>query len=478
MDTFFSFLEKRVNQVNTLLCVGLDPHKNELTDFSAESVKNFCLRIIAATADLAAAYKPNIAFFEALGSDGIAVLRAVIDSIPDNIPVLLDAKRGDVASTAEAYAYAAFNTLKVDAITLNPYMGRDSIEPFIKDARKGVFLLCKTSNPGASDLQDLLVVGSNFKYEQTLYERIATLAQEWNENDNLGLVVGATQITSLERVRAVAQNLWILAPGIGAQGGDLRAALRAGLRADGLGMLIPVSRAIAQADDPAKAARNLRDAINHEREVIANENHMMASQPSLSRQQMQIADSLLIAECIHFGSFTLKSGLKSPIYIDLRRLVHYPALLAQVAKAYIKILKKLTFDHLAALPYAALPIATAISLDGNYSMLYPRKEVKTYGTKALIEGVFTSGQRVVIIDDLITSGGSKFEGIEKLITAGLIVQDVVVLIDRQAGGVDVLAERGYQLHVVLTMPELLNYYEQSGKVSAKQASEVRKFMSK
>jgi uridine monophosphate synthetase len=230
MDTFFSFLEKRVNQVNSLLCVGLDPHKNDLNDFSAESAKIFCLRIIAATADLAAAYKPNIAFFEALGSDGIVALSAVIDAVPDNIPVLLDAKRGDVASTAEAYAYAAFITLKADAITLNPYMGRDSIKPFVKNPRKGVFLLCKTSNPSASDLQDLQVVDSNLYYEQTLYERIAALAQEWNENDNLGLVVGATQITSLERVRAVAPNLWILAPGIGAQGGDLRAALRAGLR--------------------------------------------------------------------------------------------------------------------------------------------------------------------------------------------------------------------------------------------------------
>jgi uridine monophosphate synthetase len=225
-------------------------------------------------------------------------------------------------------------------------------------------------------------------------------------------------------------------------------------------------------------ARSLRDTINLEREVIANENHMVASQPALSRQQMQIADSLFTAECIHFDSFTLKSGLQSPIYIDLRRLVHYPALLSQVAEAYIEILKKLTFDHLAALPYAALPIATAISLRGNYSMLYPRIEVKTYGTKAQIEGVFAPGHRAVIIDDLITSGGSKFEGIEKLTSAGIEVQDVVVLIDRQAGGVDVLAERGYQLHAVLTMPELLNYYEQSGKVSAKQVAEVRKFLSK
>jgi len=476
METFTSFLNKRVTQVDSLLCIGLDPHRRDLADFSADSAKEFCLRLIDATVDLAAAYKPNAAFFEALGPEGVATLESVIAAVPDEIPVLLDAKRGDIASTAEAYAQAVFSALGADAVTLSPYLGRDSIEPFIADPEKGVFLLCKTSNQGASDLQDLLVVETLGAAPLRLYEHIASLAQTWNGNDNLGLVVGATQIESLARVRAAAPDLWFLAPGIGAQGGDLRAALRAGLRVDGLGMLIPVSRAIARANDPAQAARALHDRINRERAAIADEKAIARGKSSLPYNQSKLADSLLAAGCVQFGSFTLKSGLQSPIYIDLRRLVRYPALLVQVAEALFVVLKDLTFDHLAALPYAAMPIATAISLRGSWPMLYPRKEVKAYGTKAEIEGVFEPGQRAVVIDDLISSGESKIEGIEKLTAAGLVVQDVVVLIDRQTEGVDVLAKHGCQLHAVLTLPELLDYYEQADKVSAEQAAEVRDFL--
>jgi len=476
METFTSFLEKRVAQIDSLLCVGLDPHRSDLTDFSADAAKEFCIRLIDATVDFAAAYKPNTAFFEALGPKGMASLEAVIAAVPDEIPVLLDAKRGDIASTAEAYAYAVYSALGADAVTLSPYLGRDSIEPFIDDPEKGVFLLCKTSNQGASDLQDLHVVETLSAAPKRLYEHIASLAQTWNGNHNLGLVVGATQIESLTRVRAAAPDLWFLAPGIGAQGGNLREALRAGLRDDGLGMLIPVSRAIARADDPAQVASALRDVINHERAAIANEKIIPRRKASLSDNQSQLADALLAAGCIQFGTFTLKSGLDSPIYIDLRRLVRYPALLLQVAEAYLPILKELTFDHLAALPYAALPIATAISLRGNWPMLYPRKEAKAYGTKVEIEGVFEPGQRAVVIDDLISSGESKIEGIEKLTAAGLEVQDVVVLIDRQTDGVDVLAERGCQLRAVLTLPELLDYYEQADVVSAEQAAAVRAFL--
>ncbi len=476
MGTFFTFLEKRINQVNSLLCIGLDPHKNELDEFSADAAKEFCTRLISSTIDIAAAYKPNAAFFEALGADGTTALRDVIAEIPDDVPVLLDAKRGDIASTASAYAYAAFNVLNADAITLSPYLGRDSIDPFIADAEKGAFVLCKTSNSSASDLQNLIISSSDHEFSLTLYEQIALMVQSWNKNDNIGLVVGATQLESLRRVRAIAPELWFLAPGIGAQGGNLQAALRAGLRADGLGMLIPVSRAIAQADDPARAARELRDAINSERETIANITLSDRRQNKLSDLKLRIADSLLDVGCVQFGNFTLKSGLKSPVYIDLRRIIHYPALLSQVADAYIDILNELFFDHLAALPYAALPIATAISLRGKWSMIYPRKEVKTYGTKAQIEGIFKPGHRAVVIDDLITTGSSKLEGIDKLTTAGLNVKDIVVLIDRQAGSLDVFADYDFHLHAVFTMPELLDYFEETGKVSTKQVAEVRKFL--
>ena len=185
---------------------------------------------------------------------GMAALRDVIAAVPDEVPVLLDAKRGDIASTAEAYARAAFETLGADAITLSPYLGRDSLEPFLADPARGVFLLCKTSNPGAGDLQDLPL--ADRIPAQRLFERVAELARGWNVNDNLGLVVGATHPEALAAVRKVAPDLWILAPGVGAQGGDLEAALNAGLRADGLGLLVPVSRQISRVADPqASGAR-------------------------------------------------------------------------------------------------------------------------------------------------------------------------------------------------------------------------------
>ena len=503
MKTFFSRLESRIRAVDSLLCVGLDPHPSDLPETGAGAAAvEFCLRLVEATADVAAAYKPNAAFFEALGPEGMAALRDVIAAIPDGIPVILDAKRGDISSTAKAYAQAAFETLGADAITLNPYLGRDAVEPFIADPEKGAFLLCKTSNPGAADLQDLTVTedrrpetddSSAIRHSPSvfrppspvpLYIHVARLAQAWNTRDNLGLVVGATQPESLARVRAAAPGVWILAPGVGAQGGDLGAALRAGLRPDGLGMLIPVSRGISRADDPRQAAWELREVINRERSVLSVQCSVFSNQSavtencSLNTEHWELADALLDAGCIRFGQFTLKSGIESPIYIDLRRLAGYPQLLSEAALAYVPILRNLHFDRLAALPYAAMPIATAISLHGGWPMIYPRKEAKSYGTKAAIEGVFESGEKAVVIDDLITTGGSKFEGIEKLTAAGLEVEDVVVLIDRQSGGADVLAESGYCLHAVLTLPQLLDYYEGAGVVGVGKIAEIRAFLAR
>ena len=172
------------------------------------------------------------------------------------IPVILDAKRGDIASTAEAYASSAFENLGAHCITLNPYLGKDSIDPFIQNQEKGVFLLCKTSNPGSGDLQDL-----HLENGMTLYEHVAKLAQGWNTKNNIGLVVGATHPEALARVRAAAPDLWFLAPGIGAQGGELESALKAGLRKDGKGILLPVSRGISRAENPRQAAAELRDQI-------------------------------------------------------------------------------------------------------------------------------------------------------------------------------------------------------------------------
>ncbi|MCX6081493.1 MAG: orotate phosphoribosyltransferase [Chloroflexi bacterium] len=189
-----------------------------------------------------------------------------------------------------------------------------------------------------------------------------------------------------------------------------------------------------------------------------------------------LADGLLEAGCIKFGEFTLKSGLKSPIYIDLRQIITYPKLLKQVGAAYLPVLAKLEFKRLAGLPYAAIPIATAISLAGDYPMIYPRKEVKTYGTKAEIEGEYHAGELVVVIDDLATTGGSKFEAIEKLSAVGLVVKDVVVLVDRQSGASEALAQAGFSLHSVLTIREMLDHWEATGKVPSASIQAARDFL--
>jgi uridine monophosphate synthetase len=160
----------------------------------------------------------------------------------------------------------------------------------------------------------------------------------------------------------------------------------------------------------------------------------------------------------------------------LRQIITYPKLLEQVAAAYLPLIRNLSFDRIAGLPYAAIPIATAISLKGNYPMIYPRKEAKTYGTKAEIEGEYRAGETVVVIDDLATTGGSKFEAIEKLTGAGLVVKDVVVLIDRQSGAKESLAQAGYNLHAVLTIAQLLDYWEKAGKVSRDRIVETRNFL--
>jgi uridine monophosphate synthetase len=276
MESFFSFLEKRVDDCSSLLCIGLDPHVDDLPAPTAAAALDFCLDLVKQTARYAAAFKPNAAFFEVLGAEGWTALKQVVEAINDQsnrlgsrIPIILDAKRGDIASTAEAYARSAFENLGVDCITLNPYLGKDSIEPFLQYPQKGVFLLCKTSNAGSMDLQNLLVLPVGSDNPMPMYNYVAQLAQQLNMKNNVGIVVGATHPQIMSNIRASVPEMWFLAPGIGAQGGELELALKSGLRKDGKGMLINVSRSIARAEKPGIAAAELRDSILELRSSIA-----------------------------------------------------------------------------------------------------------------------------------------------------------------------------------------------------------------
>jgi len=447
-------LNARARAVDSTLVVGLDPHPH-LVDGGASSAADWCIEIIEATHPYAVGFKPNIAFFEAYGPEGMVALERVIAAIPDGIPVILDAKRGDIASTGAAYA-RAFERMGVDAVTVSPWMGQDTIAPF--DNLAGTFVLCRTSNPGGAELQD----ARHLRGGAPAWATVAKWAEA--SADRTGLVVGATQPEVLAAVREVAPTAWILAPGVGAQGGDLAATVNAGRRDDGLGVLITVSRGIATAPDRAAAARELRDAIR-------------AVEPTpRETARTRLAAKLVDHGLVKFGEFTLKSGLKSPIYIDLREIISDPELLADVSQAFLTLLDDLEFDRIAALPYAALPLGTAVALIGGYPHIYPRKEVKKYGTSALVEGGYKAGDRVVMLDDLATTGGSKIEAQVKLESVGLVCKDVAVLIDRESGAVEQLAEAGLVMHAVFKLSELLETWHASGRIDDKQLADVRAFL--
>jgi orotidine-5'-phosphate decarboxylase len=262
------FIEKlaRISKKNkSLLCVGLDPDPALMP--KKISVYEFNKAIIDATADLVCAYKPNIAFYEAMGSEAVKALHKTREYLSDNIPMIIDAKRGDIGNTAKAYATSLFDRFGADAITASPYLGYDSLEPFIERRDRGIFILCRTSNRGAADLQSLLVVVG--KEKKALYEVVAEKVNEWNTYGNLGLVVGATYPDELKLIRTKYPQMPLLIPGIGEQGGELEQVVKYGVDKGRQRTVINSSRQILYASKgkdfaaaAAKAAKELRDRIN------------------------------------------------------------------------------------------------------------------------------------------------------------------------------------------------------------------------
>lgn len=268
-DAFLARLAARTRGVGSVLCLGIDPDPAALPDgFGRDvaGVEAFCRLLLEAAVSYAAAVKPNLAFFEAFGADGIRALERIRAAIPMDVPVIADAKRGDIGSTAARHAVALYDVLGADAVTVSPYLGSEAIVPLLERADRFVYVLCRTSNPGAGEFQDLRVAADPAigAPEEALYLRVARRVATWGPGGTVGLVVGATAPVELEAVRAVAPGLAFLVPGVGSQGGDAAAALRhgpamappAGVRPGG-GLLVNVSRGIASAAagavDPAAA---------------------------------------------------------------------------------------------------------------------------------------------------------------------------------------------------------------------------------
>jgi orotidine-5'-phosphate decarboxylase len=262
---FFQQIDEAVRKNNSLLCVGLDPDPRLLP--SGVSVLDFNKAIIDATSDLVCAFKPNLAFYEAEGSKGWEILKQTVEYIPKEIPVIADAKRGDIGNTAKAYAKAIFDELHFDAVTVSPYLGFDSVEPFLSYKEKGIFILCRTSNKGAADFQSLKVELDG--EQMPLYQAVAKKSSGWNSNKNIGLVVGATYPDELKILRQTHPEIPFLVPGAGAQGGDIKQVVSYGTDKRRAGLIINSSRQILYAfrdKDFAQAARSaaisLRDEIN------------------------------------------------------------------------------------------------------------------------------------------------------------------------------------------------------------------------
>ncbi|OQX29927.1 MAG: orotidine-5'-phosphate decarboxylase [Spirochaeta sp. LUC14_002_19_P3] len=474
--TFYAALNAALAEKGGPLCVGIDPRIAPLEN-SFNQLYDYGRRVVDAVHPYAAAFKPQSAFFECHGPAGLEALNAVIayiQSIDPNYPIILDVKRGDIGSTAEAYAQALLDRPGAIAVTLSPYLGRESIAPFLRYENAFAFILCRTTNPGADALQELpLADGTPF------YIYLAREAAGWELSPGakqIGLVTAGNNPAILRAVREVLPDTWFLAPGIGAQGGKADEAVAAGARRDGKGLLAAASRSVADAANPAAAARELRDALDKARSLPRKSSAPAQPLRSAAAERRELLEGLFRIGAFQLGEFTLKSGKKSPFYIDLRRIGASPRLMQLCGRAYASLLSSLSYEHLAAIPVAALPLGAAAAMSAAASLIYPRMEQKFHGTGARVEGLWKPGDTAVLLDDLITTGGSKLEAAAILREAGLRVNDLAVLIERGRGGRAELEAAGIRLYAWADVEELLQAGLAAGFVNTEEAERARCFV--
>jgi len=452
---FFVRLTDAIAARQSLLVTGLDPNPEMLQAWAhrrgmggrsfLSQARHWIKAVVEATADHVCAYKPSLGFYQALGPVGLDLLREVRELVPLDIPLIIDAKHGDLNSSS-ALAHYLFRDLGADGVTLSPLAGQDIAAPFLLYPEKAVVITCHSSNAAARVLQH------HPDESDPLYLRIVRECQLWATPDQLLLEVGTSDPAILARVRQEAPERFLILRSLWGEEDRLEALLEAGLSPAADGLLMPLPQNLLVEDDIAARSAALKERISERRDrwlegrvrdqsdvcslwLPARQNEGSAPDGTATDAEA-MADPLasLILDlfdigCLLFGDYVQASGAVFNYYVDLRQIISDPNLFHRVLHAYAGQLGELVFDRIAGIPYGSLPTATGLSLQLHKPLLYPRKEVKAHGARRLIEGDFEEGDRVVVVDDILITGTSVLEGIAKLESSGLEVEDVVVFID-------------------------------------------------
>lgn len=468
--SFFEKLESAIARNQSLLVVELDPDPEVMPP--PGDWWEWLQFLITQTSQQVCAYKLTLGFYQAMGAAGLELLSQTLSAIPNSIPIILDAQYGDT-NTSTVFAQTAFEQWQVDAITLNPYAGQDQVAPFLVYSDKAVFVTCRTANPAAAALQEYPSA------ESPLYLQVAKEARNWASPEQLGLEVEVTTPDALAQIRVTAPERVIFAPGMETEGENLAPLLAAGLNENGEGLLIPIPLNLLGSENPVETLQSLNAQVNQVRgETITDTSSCNLWMPNVCLLTQHPHQDLILQlydlDCILFGDFTQASGARFPYYIDLRKIISNPQVFQQVLNAYANILKDLNFDRIAGIPYGSLPTATGLSLRLHRPMIFPRKEVKAYGTSRVVEGNFYAGETVAMVDDILISGKSAIEGAAKLQSVGLVVEDIVVFMDHEGGVKERLKENGYRAHSVLTISEITETLYEAGRINDEQLQALAK----
>ncbi len=497
---FFVQLTDAIAARQSLLVTGLDPNPEMLQAWAhrrgmggrsfLSQARHWIKAVVEATADHVCAYKPSLGFYQALGPVGLELLREVRELVPLDIPLIIDTKHGDLNSSS-ALAHYLFRELGADGVTLSPLAGQDIAAPFLLYPEKAVVITCHSSNAAARVLQH------HPDESDPLYLRIVRECQLWATPDQLLLEVGTSDPAILARVRQEAPERFLILRSLWGEEDRLDALLEAGLSPAADGLLMPLPQNLLVEDDIAERAAALKQRISErrdrwlegrahdqsdvcslwlpERRKDATEEAGPASDADGSGDPLaSLILDLFDIGCLLFGDYVQASGAVFNYYVDLRQIISDPNLFHRVLHAYAGQLGELVFDRIAGIPYGSLPTATGLSLQLHKPLLYPRKEVKAHGARRLIEGDFEEGDRVVVVDDILITGNSVLEGIAKLESSGLEVEDVVVFIDH-GGRADTsarqrLTQAGYRCHAVLDIARITAVLHAAGRLSDDQAA--------